>query len=205
MKNVWIEYGVPKNCHNMYCKKKTNPVISSRQSSALSRDLTQPIVCSWFFLKPIKHGGGTMFPAQSFGISQLSSFDPLSQGPQTVLTKHRYVKLPKQSALLFKWLTVELCQVACWGLYDMLLMFWESMGSGTMDRNFCLFDGRGRYGLLWWKGWIMLLQRSGSQAVACRHHCALKLGLRAKYKLAAAHHLLSSFTHSQVTGLWLNQ
>lgn len=39
-----------------------------------------------------------------------------------------------RNVALFMWLTVELCQIACWGLYDMLLKCWESMGSGTLDR-----------------------------------------------------------------------
>lgn len=51
----------------------------------------------------------------------------------------------------------------------------------------------------------MLVQRSGSQTMACRQHRPLKLGLTAKYKLPAAHHLLSGFAYgsakSQVSGL----
>lgn len=69
------------------------------------------------------------------------------------------------------------------------------MASGTQGRNLCSLDGGGRYGLLQSKGSTMLVQRSGSQAAACRRHQALKTGLRTKYKLPAAHCLLSSFAY----------
>lgn len=76
---------------------------------------------------------------------------------------------------------------------------------GIRNTNFCSFDGGGGYVLLQPKGWTMLVQRSRSQAMAGRQHHAVKLGLRAKYKLPAAHHLLSSFAYgsakSWVSGL----
>lgn len=145
----------------------------------------------------------TMFPAQRFGISQPSSFYPLSQRLQTVLTRHRYAKWPKQKCCLIH-------VVDCGAMPNCLLgTVWHAPqvsgkhGIRNTGQNFCLFDGRVKYDLLRSKGWRMLMQRSGSQAVACRHHRALKLRLRAKYKLSAAHHLLCSFTHGQVTGLCL--
>lgn len=89
-----------------------------------------------------------------------------------------------------------------------------STGSGKQDTIFCSFAGWGKYSLLESKRWIML-QRSSSQPLACRKHCALKLGSNSinciiiyntvKHKLSSAHHLLSSFVYcsakSWVVGL----
>lgn len=45
------------------------------------------------------------------------------------------------------------------------------------------------------KGSTILVRRRRSQAMACRKHQALKMGLRTKYKLPAARCLLSSFAY----------
>lgn len=129
----------------------------------------------------------TMFPAQRFGISQLSSFYPLFQGPQTVLTRHRYVKWPKQRCSL-------IYVVDCGAMPNCLLgAVWHA--SQVLGKHGIRNTGQ-KFLLIWWKReiWSVEVKRlknigakSGSQAVACRHHCALKLGLRAKYKLPAAH------------------